>query len=172
MTYSRRLQQLGAEVASESGNGCPPVVVRTAGLPGGRRRFAANFEPVFKRAADGGAIRQAAGRDPGRRRSRFAAIRPYDAGRHAIVGVVVDPADLTRFVIPNARPYHGLSYDVEPDASAASYFWAATGHCRRASHGRGTFTAKPARGRRLRRRAGANGLPREPFAGRDYGSRR
>ncbi len=40
-------------------------------------------------------------------------------------GVVVDPADLTRFVIPNARPYHGLSYDVEPDASAASYFWAA-----------------------------------------------
>ncbi len=37
------LAQLGAEVASESGNGCPPVVVRAAGLPGGARRFAAIF---------------------------------------------------------------------------------------------------------------------------------
>ena len=40
-------------------------------------------------------------------------------------GVAVDAGDLTRFVIPNARPYSGREYPIEPDASAASYFWAA-----------------------------------------------
>ncbi|MCY2993718.1 MAG: 3-phosphoshikimate 1-carboxyvinyltransferase, partial [Planctomycetota bacterium] len=30
------LRQLGADVQSESGNACPPVIVQAAGLPGGR----------------------------------------------------------------------------------------------------------------------------------------
>ena len=41
-------------------------------------------------------------------------------------GVTVDPADLTRFVIPNAAALSRFeTTTIEPDASAASYFWAA-----------------------------------------------
>ena len=41
-------------------------------------------------------------------------------------GVRVDAAaDHSRFVVPAGQRYGGCNYDVEPDASAASYFWAA-----------------------------------------------
>jgi len=40
-------------------------------------------------------------------------------------GVSADADDLTRFVIPAGQRYQARAYDIEPDASAASYFWAA-----------------------------------------------
>jgi 3-phosphoshikimate 1-carboxyvinyltransferase len=40
-------------------------------------------------------------------------------------GAQVDARDLARFAIPAGRGYRGRSYAVEPDASAASYFFAA-----------------------------------------------
>src|SRR5208337_3596109 len=41
------LRQLGADVASEAGTGCPPVVVRATGLPGGRAEVAGNISSQF-----------------------------------------------------------------------------------------------------------------------------
>ena len=41
------LRQLGADAASEAGTGCPPVVVRAAGLPGGRADVAGNISSQF-----------------------------------------------------------------------------------------------------------------------------
>ena len=41
------LRQLGADVASEAGTGCPPVVVRAAGLPGGRAEVAGDTSSQF-----------------------------------------------------------------------------------------------------------------------------
>ena len=41
------LRQLGADAVSEAGTGCPPVVVRAAGLPGGRAEVAGNISSQF-----------------------------------------------------------------------------------------------------------------------------
>ena len=41
------LRQLGVDAASERGNGCPPVVVRAAGLPGGRATVAGDISSQF-----------------------------------------------------------------------------------------------------------------------------
>ncbi|HVU87472.1 MAG TPA: 3-phosphoshikimate 1-carboxyvinyltransferase [Pirellulales bacterium] len=120
------LRQLGAEVASEAANGCPPVVLQAHGLPGGRTNIRGDISSQFlsgllmaapyatkpvEIVVDGTLVSQ-----------------PYvhmTLGVMHSFGVTVDPGDLTRFVIPNARPYRGLDYAIEPDASAASYFWAA-----------------------------------------------
>ncbi len=41
------LRQLGADAVSEPGTGCPPVIVRAAGLPGGRAEVAGNISSQF-----------------------------------------------------------------------------------------------------------------------------
>src|SRR5271157_3257195 len=41
------LRQLGADAVSEAGTGCPPVVVRATGLPGGRAEVAGNISSQF-----------------------------------------------------------------------------------------------------------------------------
>jgi 3-phosphoshikimate 1-carboxyvinyltransferase len=43
----------------------------------------------------------------------------------ASFGIVADNDRLRRFFVPVGRGYRGREYDVEPDASAASYFFAA-----------------------------------------------
>ena len=40
-------------------------------------------------------------------------------------GVSVEAENLRRFVIPSGQRYRGREYEIEPDASAASYFFAA-----------------------------------------------
>ena len=40
-------------------------------------------------------------------------------------GVNCNAADLANFKIPGRQTYRGCDYDIEPDASAASYFWGA-----------------------------------------------
>jgi 3-phosphoshikimate 1-carboxyvinyltransferase len=40
-------------------------------------------------------------------------------------GLRVVAGDLTRFQLPSGMRYRAREYDIEPDASAASYFWAA-----------------------------------------------
>jgi 3-phosphoshikimate 1-carboxyvinyltransferase len=45
-------------------------------------------------------------------------------------GITVDAAsDLSRFTIAAPRAYQARTYPIEPDASAASYFWAAAAIC-------------------------------------------
>ena len=41
------LRQLGADAVSERDNGCPPVLVRATGLPGGRSEVAGNISSQF-----------------------------------------------------------------------------------------------------------------------------
>lgn len=40
-------------------------------------------------------------------------------------GAVVEQPEPNRFVVPAGHPYHATNYQIEPDASAASYFFAA-----------------------------------------------
>jgi 3-phosphoshikimate 1-carboxyvinyltransferase len=119
------LKQLGVDVASEHGTGRPPVVVRANGLAGGAVTIRGNVSSQFL--------------------SGLLLVAPYAA---ADVEITVDGplvsqpyVDMTlammrQFGVAVHRPAFGYdveapqryqpgSYDVEPDASSASYFWAA-----------------------------------------------
>ncbi len=126
------LRQLGADAVSEAGNGCPPVVVRAAGLPGGRAEVAGNISSQFLSA-----VLQAA---PCAASDVVLSVRgelvskPYVAMTLAVmrafgVEISIDepgaqPGRL-RYIVPAPQSYHGRNYAIEPDASAASYFFAA-----------------------------------------------
>jgi 3-phosphoshikimate 1-carboxyvinyltransferase len=121
------LCQLGADVASETSNDCPPVLVRARGLPGGTAQIRGNISsqylsallmaaPCAKSAIDlqidGSLVSQ-----------------PYVRMTLAVMrafGAQVDGSEsLHRLRIDAPQNYAAISYAIEPDASAASYFWAA-----------------------------------------------
>jgi 3-phosphoshikimate 1-carboxyvinyltransferase len=120
------LRQLGTDAESEGPGGCPPVVIRAAGLPGGpatvRGDISSQFlsgllmaAPYAKRPVDlsveGTLVSQ-----------------PYVRMTLAVMsafGIDVPAGDLTRFHLPADVKYRGREYAIEPDASAASYFFGA-----------------------------------------------
>jgi 3-phosphoshikimate 1-carboxyvinyltransferase len=120
------INQLGANAVSENGNGCPPIVVRAAGLPGGAARIRGDVSSQFLSG-----ILMAA---PAAKSSVELIIdgelvsQPYVRMTHSVMqsfGVEVKhAAQFKRFqIVP--QPYRACEYSIEPDASAASYFWAA-----------------------------------------------
>ena len=117
------LRQLGADARSQLGSGCPPVVVRAAGLPGGRATVAGDVSSQFLSA-----LLMAA---PGAKTpvelavARKLVSKPYVAmtlGVMAAFGVSVAAGPPWR-IAPGR--YRACRYAIEPDASAASYFLAA-----------------------------------------------
>ena len=120
------LGQLGAEVTSELGSGCPPVVVSAAGLPGGRATVAGNISSQYLSG-----LLMAAPCAAGPVELAVAGelvSQPYIEMTLAVIaafGVSVEAEGLSRFVIPSGQKYQARQYDIEPDASAASYFFAA-----------------------------------------------
>ena len=120
------LGQLGADVRSESGNGCPPVIVRAEGLPGGQATVAGNISSQFLSGllmaapcATGSVELIVQGE---------LVSKPYVEMTLAVMsafGVATEAQDLERFLIPSRQTYGARRYEVEPDASAASYFFAA-----------------------------------------------
>ena len=77
------LNDLGADARSEAGTGCPPVVVRAAGLRGGQTRMAGDLSsPVLQRSAAGRALCAGWRRGRGRRRSRLEALHADDRRGH------------------------------------------------------------------------------------------
>jgi 3-phosphoshikimate 1-carboxyvinyltransferase len=119
------LHSLGVDARSESGNGCPPVVVHARGLPGGKATVRGDISSQFlsglllaapyaelpvELTVEGPLVSQ-----------------PYVRMTLAVMrafGVTVDGRELDRFEVPK-KPYQPCEYVVEPDASAASYFFAA-----------------------------------------------
>ena len=119
------LRQLGVEARAQLDNGCPPVVVEARGLPGGRARVRGDISSQYFSAL------LLAG--PYARRGVEVEVEgelvsaPYvelTAGIMAEFGARVEREDERRFRVPPAR-YRGRQYAVEPDASTASYFFAA-----------------------------------------------
>jgi 3-phosphoshikimate 1-carboxyvinyltransferase len=119
------MRGLGVAATSERGDGCPPVVVDAAGLPGGRA------------IVDGGRSSQYL--------SALLMVAPYAAGPVELevtgdvqskpfidmtlavmdaFGVQVDRDGYHRFSVAPGR-YRARTYGVEGDAMAAGYFWAA-----------------------------------------------
>jgi 3-phosphoshikimate 1-carboxyvinyltransferase len=127
------LTQLGANVRSETQNGCPPVIVQANGLAGATTHVRGDISSQFL----SGLLMAAP-----YARSPFDIVvdgqlvsQPYVTMTLEVMrsfGVVVSSDCLARFQIPAPRTYRACDYAIEPDASAASYFWAAaaiTGGC-------------------------------------------
>jgi 3-phosphoshikimate 1-carboxyvinyltransferase len=121
------LRQLGADVASESENECPPVRVQGHGLVGGTARIRGNISSQYLSA-----LLMAAPRAKNAVELQIEGAlvsQPYVHITLAVMqafGVVVnfnEPLDRLRIDAP--QDYAATDYAIEPDASAASYFWAA-----------------------------------------------
>ncbi len=119
------LRQLGADVRHEQTDGCPPVVVDAHGLRGGEAHVAGNVSSQFLSA-----LLMVA---PYAQRSVTLSVdgplvsHPYIAMTIAVMrtfGVTVDREGDSQFLI-EPDMYRGTAYEIEPDASAASYFFAA-----------------------------------------------
>lgn len=120
------LGQLGVDAASVHDDGCPPVLIRSHGLAGGRALVRGDVSSQFlsglliaapcaasavELEIDGPLVS-----------------RPYVDMTVQVMrafGVVVESPDRSRFQIRPGQHYQGREYAIEPDASAASYFWGA-----------------------------------------------
>ncbi len=120
------LTQLGVEVTSERGSGCPPVIIKASGLKGGNVTLNAAKSSQFVSAlllvlpfADGHSTLQLGG---------DIVSEPYidmtvQMLRH--IEIRLESPQMGRFSIPGNQPVNCRQIDVEPDASSASYFFAA-----------------------------------------------
>jgi 3-phosphoshikimate 1-carboxyvinyltransferase len=119
------LNLLGAHVRSENDTACPPVIVHANGLPGGTATVRGDISSQFLSAL---LMAAPAARLPVELLIDGPLVsKPYvkmTIGVMRAFGVVVNSSkELARFDIA-PQPYTPCRYAVEPDASAASYFWA------------------------------------------------
>jgi 3-phosphoshikimate 1-carboxyvinyltransferase len=121
------LRQLGAEAVSETGSGCPPVIIRAGGLRGGPATVRGDVSSQFL----SGLLLAApyAQCDVELSIDGELVSRPYVQMTLAVMesfGVRVEAEKtLSRFAVRMGQGYCGRDYAIEPDASAASYFFAA-----------------------------------------------
>ena len=118
------LNELGADVVSERDNGCPPVRVGATRLRGGRATVSGAISSQFLSA-----LLMAA---PYARQDVMLEVRdtlvsiPYvdlTLDIMARFGVEVKHDAYRLFRIPGRQVYAARDYDIEGDASSASYFW-------------------------------------------------
>ena len=121
------LNQLGASISCESPDGCPPVAVKAEGLKGGVVSIRGNISSQYLSgllmatpyAADAVTINV---------EGTLVSV-PYVEMTLAVMksfGVEVShEASYSQISLAETSGYTGCEYNVEPDASAASYFWAA-----------------------------------------------
>ncbi len=118
------LNRLGCRARSDQGTGCPPVTVEADGLHGGHAfikgdvssQFVSGLLMALPNALAPTTIEV----------SGVLVSRPYVAMTLAVMeafGVAVANQEFGRFETRPAR-YRGRTYAIEPDASAASYFFA------------------------------------------------
>ena len=119
------MSSLGVDAVSLHGNGCPPIRVRGGGLGGGAARMPGGVSSQYFSAllmvgpyAERGLTLEVEGE---------LVSKPYievTAQAMRAFGATMVNHDFRRFEVPRGA-YTATSYDIEPDASAASYFFAA-----------------------------------------------
>jgi 3-phosphoshikimate 1-carboxyvinyltransferase len=120
------LRALGVDAVSREGNGCPPVVVRANGIAGGRARMRGDISSQYFSALLMAA--PYARRDVEIEVEGALVSSPYvtmTLSTMAAFGVSAERDGDRRFRVPAGQRYAGRPYAVEPDASGASYFFAA-----------------------------------------------
>src|SRR5262245_41833877 len=129
------LTPLGVDARAEVDNGCPPVIVQGSGLPGGTARVRGDISSQYFSALMQAAPYAASDVDV-QVEGKLVSV-PYvemTAGTMAEFGVRVDIHGEAGFHVPAGQRYQAREYVVEPDASGASYFFAAAavtgGHVR------------------------------------------
>ncbi len=118
------LNELGASVRCEGDRGCPPVSVRANGLPGGRATVAADLSSQFLSALLLSAPCAESGVELALQGPLVS--EPYVAMTVRLMadfGVQVAMRPGSYGIEP--QRYRGRTFAIEPDASAASYFFAA-----------------------------------------------
>jgi 3-phosphoshikimate 1-carboxyvinyltransferase len=120
------LRQLGVDATSQFDNGCPPVIVRASGIAGGNVRVRGDISSQFISAlllagpyAERGLQLEVEG---------DLVSAPYldmTTGIMQDFGVEVEVDGECSYTIRPGQRYRGRDYSVEPDASNASYFFAA-----------------------------------------------
>lgn len=120
------LRALGADIGYEGNEGYPPLAVFARGLAGGEVGFGAPPSSQFVSALL--MVAPYAKRDVMLRIDGSLPSRPYvdmtiDVMRS--MGVELLESGGQRFIVPAFQRYQPGEYVIEPDASAATYFWAA-----------------------------------------------
>ncbi len=119
------LAQLGADAMAEHNTGCPPVIVNGRGLSGGPVTIRGDLSSQF---LSGLLMAAPYARRPVEIRVAGELVsQPYvkmtcEVMRAFGIEVKQEPGSLH---VPVGQPYSARAYTIEPDASAASYFWAA-----------------------------------------------
>jgi 3-phosphoshikimate 1-carboxyvinyltransferase len=120
------LRRLGVDARSKDGTGCPPVVVRTHGLRGGRISMAGDTSSQYFSALMMVAPVTAQGIEIDVDGDLVS--KPYidlTVQTMAAFGAAARVEDgYRRLVVAGGQRYVARTYHVEPDASAASYFFA------------------------------------------------
>jgi 3-phosphoshikimate 1-carboxyvinyltransferase len=120
------LIQLGVRVFSEARNACPPVVLDASGLAGANASVRGDVSSQF---LSGLLMALPYARDAVELHVTTPLVsQPYvtmTLGVMEAFGIACDSNGLTRFHFPGRQRYAGCHYEIEPDASAASYFWGA-----------------------------------------------
>ncbi|TVM00526.1 MAG: 3-phosphoshikimate 1-carboxyvinyltransferase [Candidatus Brocadia sp. WS118] len=120
------LQQLGADAVSKNNDGCPPVIVRAKGLQGGLTVVKGDLSSQYFSAllmtspyAKKDVIIEVKGNLVSKRYvdMTVALMREF--------GVQIENHGYKRFIVKSGQRYQATNYEVEGDASAASYFFAA-----------------------------------------------
>lgn len=122
------LNQLGAKAVSEAGTGCPPVRIEANGLPGGIARIPGDQSSQYFSAlliaapyARHGVEIEVIGDLVSKPYMSMTAQVMSDFG----VEAVLDTNEWRTFRVAPRQHYRGRRYAIEPDASNASYFFAA-----------------------------------------------
>jgi 3-phosphoshikimate 1-carboxyvinyltransferase len=120
------LRELGVDIESREGTGCPPVVVRAAGIRGGRARVRGDISSQYFSALLLAA--PYAEHDVEIEVVGDLVSAPYvdmTLSTMEAFGVRAERDGYASFRVPAGQRYQGRTYAVEPDASGASYFFAA-----------------------------------------------
>ena len=123
---ARALEQLGANVQCQGDNDCPPVEVAADGLSGGTSRINGGISSQYLSGLMMAA--PCANRRVKIEVEGTLVSVPYVAMTSAVMetfGANVEADEGYSSLVVHNTPYVGCEYDIEPDASAASYFWAA-----------------------------------------------
>lgn len=125
------LQGLGSRTSTLSPGGCPPVEIKSPAISGGKVDVSGSISSQYLSGLLMAAA-QAAG-DVEFSIDGPLISKPYV---HMTIEVMKSfgvecqaDASLTNFSIDANQKYAATNYDIEPDASAASYFWAAAAIC-------------------------------------------
>ncbi|MFP6618343.1 MAG: 3-phosphoshikimate 1-carboxyvinyltransferase, partial [Pirellulaceae bacterium] len=120
------LQQLGVDGTCLHDNNCPPIALTTRGLVGGTAQIRADISSQYLSGLLLAAPR--ASGDVTLQLDTPLVSTPYVTMTETVMqsfGVQVTHPDPSSYRVASGQSYQGTRYPVEPDASAASYFWAA-----------------------------------------------